>query len=341
MNESTVLNDTEEKLKDLSPDSPKINQLKIWEIFSLGGTSTFTLLLLILITNGIIVIGLELFRSIIFIDPRAIGYLTYILNWLPLLNLPFQQDIGIDQWIAASVILAVYQVLIFTFGSQYDPKGEDPWWTQFKTMPFPKLEGIILGVFSLFTTYFIAIFLLGFVFPIDLKDLGSNAGPIQLISSLFISFFDQEIAISLAVIISFIIIAIIISFLIQLSLILVFEEWKDYEGSFKQKINNLINYWYEGLILYIAFPVTLIMFILGGSIFIFFPVLVFNYFTNGAFILGSGAFMTQILELLLISTFLLFPAYPALTWGQYYKHKLIFGISSPKDNNVNNKSDEH
>jgi hypothetical protein len=258
-----------------------------------------------------------------------------------LLNLPFHQDIGLDQWIAASALLAVYQIFIFIFASQYDPKGEDPWWTQFKTIQFPKLEGIILGVFSLFTTYFVAIFLLGFVFPIDLGDLGSNAAPIQLISSLFRSFVNKETAISLAVIISFIIIAIIVSFLIQLSLILIFEDWKDYEGIFKQKFNNLISHWYEGLILYLAFPVTLIMFILGGSIFIFFPVLVFNYLTSGAFFLGSGALMTQILELLLVSTFLLFPAYPALTWGQYYKHKLIFGISSPKDNNVNNKSDEN
>jgi hypothetical protein len=137
-----------------------------------------------------------------------------------------------------------------------------------------------------------------------------------------------DVSIALAVLLLFLILAILSSFLIQVSLTLIYEDWDDSDSGFMKTVNKIKKHWYEGTILHLAYPVSLIMFLLGGSIFIFFPILVLNYLTNGTFILESGSFMTQVIELLIISTLLIFPAYPALTWGQYYQHRLRFSDSN-------------
>ena len=317
---------------------------KIWEIFSRGGTITLSILILIFIINTIIIIAVELvdqlfsqnfdffgLKTIIsFINPnpKAFGYLIYMLNWAPLLDFPLPKLVTNVQWMMGGLLVSIFQICFFILGMHFEPSNNSPWWEQFRKIRFPKYDGFILSIICLLLSYMSTLFIYQLIIPLQ------GSGLLNGISNSFNSILDSNILLIISLIVSFLLTIILTSFLIQLALIVLYEDWKDYEGSFMTKMNNIKNYWYEGAILYLAFPITLIMFLLGGSILIFFPVLFINFLTNGHFILPTGAWMTQILEIIIISTLFFYPAYPALTWGYYYKKKLIINNSDTKFGNV-------
>ncbi|OLS23551.1 MAG: hypothetical protein HeimC3_24570 [Candidatus Heimdallarchaeota archaeon LC_3] len=331
---------------EINKDSPKI-----WEIFSKGGTITLSLLILIFFISSIIVIGLELVNqffsldfnffglktvlSFVNPDPKAFGYLIYMLNWAPILDFPLPANIGIEQWIMGGFLVSIFQICFFILGIHFEPSNNSPWWEQFRKIQLPKYDGFLLGVICLLSSYLITIFFYSFILPVQ------GSGLLRSISDSFGSLLDPSISLILILIVVFLLTVILTSFFFQLALIVLYEDWKDYEGSFMIKMNNIKKYWYEGAVLYLAFPITLIMFLLGGSILLFFPVLFFNFLTNGSFLIPTGAWMTQIMEIIIISTLFLYPAYPALTWGLYYKKKLAINNYNKKLDNLNIKLDNN
>jgi hypothetical protein len=219
-------------------------------------------------------------------------------------------------WLINVTLISFYQILIIIFGTQYDPESEVPWWVQLKSFQIPKGEGVVLGILCLVSGYMVSVFATSLTVPANSSQL-----LIPFINYLT-PFMSYEYAAGIIAVAFYIIATIITTIFIQLALVVTFETWENYETKFKKKWNNILKFWYEGVLLYIAFPIALIIFMLGGTLLIFFPVLIINFLTNGIALEFTGSWMTQLIEILLLTSLFIYPIYPALTWGQYYKSKL-------------------
>ena len=241
-------------------------------------------------------------------DPVFIGYLLYFLNWgaffdfnSPLLTITLPSFFSL-------ILVSLYTLVFIIIGIHFDPKDNTPWWTQLKKIKLPTIANFFYSLVTFIVAEGIPLVV------IIVLTTGSSLNSSDLVNSLIISII---FIISLGVTVVF----------IELSIIFLYDEITT-NKTIPTAWDQMQKYWYEGVFLFLAYPLALIVLLLGGSLLIFFPVLILNFLTGGSIQIASGAIMTQLLELLILSVLFFYPAYPAITWGQFYRYKLRMGITS-------------
>lgn len=301
---NSIATSTEEQ--KISPDSDK--PISWYSILGLGAMSTSRFLLPLLAINSVLVVAIyflgqiKLIHGIPILDPAFLGYLVYFLNWGAFFD--YTSPISnITQASFFSLILVSLYTLIFTIiGMHFDPKDITPWWKQLKGMHLPTIINFLSSLVTLIVAETLPLIV------IIVLNSGSSVNSSELINSIIVSII---FIISISVVVVF----------IEIGIIFLYDETSS-DKSISSAWDQLRKFWYEGIFIFLAFPLALVVLLLGGTLLIFFPVLILNFLTNGTVQTASGAIMTQLLQILIFSILFFYPAYPALTWGQFYKHKL-------------------
>ena len=318
-----------------------------WSLLGIGSTITFRMLVPILVIHSVIILFINILGFSMAIYPTELGYLLYLANWAPLLNIGLPAGSVSAHWIGAILLISTYQLFIVIFSMQFDAFSSVPWWTQLRTVRLPSLEGAIFGIAGLSISLLIPVIVASLILPFPTDDFGAVPAllkPFQEYLGPFLQPFQsflgppQYISLAIGAVLFFLIVAICSSMAIQFSLITLSEELSTSGFVFSRNWAKFKGCFLDGVLLFVTLPLGLALILLGGTLFILFPVLAFNFITQEAFISLTGSWMTKGIETVLLASLFFYPFYPAITWGQFYRHRLALTVSKEPPPNTSSQS---